>query len=203
MASLITKTCAVCRKTAEETGSKSLMLCSRCKGRRYCSADCQRADWPTHKTVCQTKWYDKHRKCRDKSLHEGRLELITWTLPGLDVGWANLPLEKAEDGKRLFETEFGGDEDKFFDYWPRGFRWTCCGLEGSKPYGCDHHGTGKEPCTCDFCRMGIPLPDSVWNERVAARHGLKLVRGPDPRSFSRGEAPMTATIRTMMGLPMP
>ncbi|OTB00903.1 hypothetical protein M426DRAFT_26132 [Hypoxylon sp. CI-4A] len=27
-------------------------LCERCKGCRYCSRQCQRADWPTHKMLC-------------------------------------------------------------------------------------------------------------------------------------------------------
>ncbi|KAI1791165.1 hypothetical protein LXA43DRAFT_443895 [Ganoderma leucocontextum] len=28
--------------------------CSRCKYARYCSAECQRADWPNHKKVCKS-----------------------------------------------------------------------------------------------------------------------------------------------------
>ena len=38
--------CARCR---EATAAKR---CGRCKLARYCSAACQRADWPLHKTVC-------------------------------------------------------------------------------------------------------------------------------------------------------
>ncbi|KAK5128910.1 hypothetical protein LTR85_000243 [Meristemomyces frigidus] len=32
---------------------KGLVLCGRCKGRRYCGKECQRKDWVKHKVVCQ------------------------------------------------------------------------------------------------------------------------------------------------------
>lgn len=35
-----------------EQGEVELMLCSRCKGGRYCGARCQRAAWPAHKKLC-------------------------------------------------------------------------------------------------------------------------------------------------------
>jgi hypothetical protein len=31
------------------------LLCSRCKGVRYCGAECQRAAWPGHKASCTSK----------------------------------------------------------------------------------------------------------------------------------------------------
>ncbi|KAH9827212.1 hypothetical protein Tdes44962_MAKER03022 [Teratosphaeria destructans] len=34
--------------------SGPLQLCSRCRSIRYCSRDCQRRDWPSHKPQCQT-----------------------------------------------------------------------------------------------------------------------------------------------------
>ncbi|KAL1639781.1 hypothetical protein SLS58_007523 [Diplodia intermedia] len=37
--------CTVCNKA-------NARLCSRCKSACYCSATCQRADWPTHKLLC-------------------------------------------------------------------------------------------------------------------------------------------------------
>ncbi|KDQ17582.1 hypothetical protein BOTBODRAFT_29757 [Botryobasidium botryosum FD-172 SS1] len=193
--------CAICGKTSRETRPLKLKRCSGCRTRIYCDIDCQRVDWPSHKVTCKKKWHDKHRKCDDQSLHEGRLELITWTLPGLDVGWANVYLNEVDDLKHKFEVEFGGDEEKFFEYWPQGFRWTCCGLDGAITYGCDHHGTGKKPCTCDFCRMGQPLPDSIYKEVDPARHGLELPRGPDPRSFHAGHAALASQMRPLFGLP--
>jgi hypothetical protein len=48
-------------------------------------------------------------------------------------------------------------------------------------YGCDHHGTGSKPCTCDFCGMGKPIPDSIYGKNEQACKGLRLSRGPDPR----------------------
>lgn len=44
----ITK-CAFCRSV----GKNELKQCSRCKTTRYCSVECQKQHWKTHKTVCQ------------------------------------------------------------------------------------------------------------------------------------------------------
>ncbi|KAJ7451707.1 hypothetical protein B0H11DRAFT_2001080 [Mycena galericulata] len=192
--------CAVC-------GIKSgdLSRCSGCKARYYCGRVCQTADWKSHKGPCAAtpKWYDKYRMCKDGNSHEGRLELVTWDCPEEGTGWGACFAEDSADMKRQFETEFGGDEEKFYEYWPRGFRWTCCGTHARMNFGCDHHGTGSRPCTCDFCKMGKPLPSSIFNEKTAERHGLKaLRRGPDPRSYNRFLAIEAATGRTMFGLEM-
>jgi hypothetical protein len=40
----------VCQHCLKET---SLKRCSRCKSIGYCSVDCQRADWMTHREICQ------------------------------------------------------------------------------------------------------------------------------------------------------
>lgn len=37
---------------AKGSATKGLMQCSRCKKVKYCSADCQKADWKTHKLWC-------------------------------------------------------------------------------------------------------------------------------------------------------
>ncbi|KAK7534904.1 uncharacterized protein J3D65DRAFT_428085 [Phyllosticta citribraziliensis] len=39
--------CAMC-------GKQKARQCKRCKGIRYCSNECQKADWPTHKLLCET-----------------------------------------------------------------------------------------------------------------------------------------------------
>ncbi|KAF7375686.1 histone-lysine N-methyltransferase SMYD3 [Mycena sanguinolenta] len=41
--------CVVC---FDEEASKSLMRCSTCKNRFYCSAKCQKNDWKEHKWSC-------------------------------------------------------------------------------------------------------------------------------------------------------
>ncbi|TFY51398.1 hypothetical protein EVJ58_g10590 [Rhodofomes roseus] len=139
-------------------------------------------------------------------MHEGKLELITWeyTDPesGDRMGWGNVLIEEADDLKRKFEVDCKGKKSLFFKKWPQGFRWTCCGMDGGVNYGCDHHGTGSKPCTCDFCRMGRPLPDSIYKEKTGPRMGLRLPRGPDPRSFNPVLAAQAAQGRSMFGLEM-
>ncbi|KAF7315697.1 hypothetical protein MIND_00085300 [Mycena indigotica] len=187
--------CTVCDKPG-------VSRCSDCRTTYYCGPECQRADWKTHKVACaqMPKWYDKHRKNRDGSLHEGRMELITWDCPAEGLGWGACFKEESDDLKKDFQTKYGGDCEKFHEFWPQGFRWTCCGMSADMDYGCDHHGTGKKPCTCDFCRMGKPLPDSIYKEKTASRHGLQLQRGPDPRSSNFALGMIAETARTVMGL---
>src|SRR6204780_1484505 len=73
--------------------------------------------------------------------------------PEEDTGWGNCFTDESEDLRHKFEIDFGGDLEKFHDYRPQAFRWCCCGLEADVPYGCDHHGSGTRPCTCDYCRQ--------------------------------------------------
>jgi len=46
------------------TLDKKTLFCSRCKVARYCSPDCQRAHWPTHKQTCQqlAEWKANQKK---------------------------------------------------------------------------------------------------------------------------------------------
>ena len=41
-----------CRKCGG-LGKPKLLFCGACKGVSYCSADCQKADWKTHKVTCR------------------------------------------------------------------------------------------------------------------------------------------------------
>lgn len=163
--------CKTCGRDQTTRGVK-LRKCSKCRGSAYCSkrqgpdaitgpilthgfegVECQRVDWPSHKKLCG-RWYEKYRKCKDGTKHEGQLELITWVCEEQGIGWGACFLEECDDLKERFETEFEGDLARFYEYRPHAFRWTCCGSKGSTyyAYGCDHHGTGSKPCSCDFCR---------------------------------------------------
>ena len=77
---------------------------------------------------------------------------MTWPSPKEELGWGGCFADESDDLKRKFEVEFGGDEARFYKHWPQGFRWTCCGTDAGMKWGCDHHGTGSKPCSCDFCR---------------------------------------------------
>lgn len=43
--------CSSCRKTESQLPNP-LKRCAKCKSQWYCSRDCQKADWKTHKKVC-------------------------------------------------------------------------------------------------------------------------------------------------------
>jgi hypothetical protein len=44
--------CSKCHK--EESENVKLSVCGGCRGVRYCSKECQKMDWPTHKKLCKT-----------------------------------------------------------------------------------------------------------------------------------------------------
>ncbi|KAI0656445.1 hypothetical protein C8Q70DRAFT_335269 [Cubamyces menziesii] len=46
-----TRKCNHCYASSTE---KKLFFCSRCKAQTYCSRECQKADWKSHKGVCMT-----------------------------------------------------------------------------------------------------------------------------------------------------
>jgi MYND finger len=43
--------CKICKKVKSSTGTK-LLTCARCHMVKYCSVECQRADWKDHKKFC-------------------------------------------------------------------------------------------------------------------------------------------------------
>lgn len=49
-----TNTCHMCHKEGGKGGSP-LMVCAGCRKTFYCSRECQRADWPKHKSQCKEK----------------------------------------------------------------------------------------------------------------------------------------------------
>eukprot|EP01063_Lacrimia_lanifica_P033139 TRINITY_DN5820_c0_g2_i2.p1 TRINITY_DN5820_c0_g2~~TRINITY_DN5820_c0_g2_i2.p1 ORF type:complete len:372 (+),score=120.63 TRINITY_DN5820_c0_g2_i2:127-1242(+) len=114
----------------------------------------------------------------EQEFHDGELQLMTWLMEE----------EKDVGQLRLFRTVCEGKEDVYFKH-PKGtheyFRWTCCRQTwGEGKNGCDHHGTGSTPCSCDFCRAGLPVPEKFRHpDAPAAKHlEMRLSWGPDPRS---------------------
>mmetsp|Transcript_10252 Transcript_10252/g.16790 ORF Transcript_10252/g.16790 Transcript_10252/m.16790 type:complete len:220 (-) Transcript_10252:33-692(-) len=148
-------------------------------------------------------WYDKYRKCDKRSggTHEGKLELMTSNgmEDGEELGWGGVVIEEAEEHRQTFLTKYKGDEEAFYEYWPHGFRWTCCGCRGDSSW-CDHHGTGRFKCTCDFCVAGAPQPDSIYLKEDIGRRGLTLPRGPDPRSYNPLCAGLNEVGRAVCGM---
>ncbi|KAI1207353.1 uncharacterized protein F4807DRAFT_462804 [Annulohypoxylon truncatum] len=206
--------CNGCKKSQDE--GITLLRCGRCKSAKYCSTTCQKNNWYLHKDVCRArgalaegkKWYDPFRKCRDGTSHFGDLELITWGDTTYDegdddhkMGWGNCFINESLQLKRKYEEEFGSDDISMYGYWPQGFRWTCCGMVGDQREGCDHHGSGPDPCQCDFCHMGRPLPDVIYNMNTLERQGLNLPRGPDPRSYNHRKAKSARIMRPAFGMP--
>ena len=50
--------CCACE---EEKPTEEMLMCSGCKIKQYCSAECSRADWPYHKDDCST-WRAYHEE---------------------------------------------------------------------------------------------------------------------------------------------
>ncbi|KAI3340979.1 hypothetical protein F4824DRAFT_516198 [Ustulina deusta] len=49
----VVNTCGTCGKSKSKKG-KELLTCGRCKKQKYCSLECQRANWAVHKSVCKS-----------------------------------------------------------------------------------------------------------------------------------------------------
>ncbi|CAJ1961605.1 unnamed protein product [Cylindrotheca closterium] len=50
---LVKSQCGHCRESStSQEFQRSLLLCSRCRHARYCSKECQRANWKEHKKIC-------------------------------------------------------------------------------------------------------------------------------------------------------
>lgn len=47
--------CAKEQRLQEEVAATKFALCSVCKLKHYCSPECQKKDWPRHKTVCRKR----------------------------------------------------------------------------------------------------------------------------------------------------
>ncbi|KAI1372907.1 hypothetical protein F4677DRAFT_431160 [Hypoxylon crocopeplum] len=123
------------------------------------------------------------------------------SVSGEELGWGNCVVSDGAGLKRKYEEEFKSDDARMYRYWPQGYRWTCCGTDGGQRFGCDHHGTGPEPCCCGFCHMGKPLPDRVYNKDTLERRGLELPRGPDPRSLNPVKWMVADVARAFLGMP--
>ncbi|KAJ6467448.1 hypothetical protein C8R45DRAFT_1020042 [Mycena sanguinolenta] len=48
--------CYTCRRPTKD--HTALKACGRCRLVRYCSSDCQKKDWPTHKKFCGQQHFD-------------------------------------------------------------------------------------------------------------------------------------------------
>lgn len=44
--------CGACGCKTAKGGSGALLLCSKCKKKRYCSRECQKEHWKKHKLIC-------------------------------------------------------------------------------------------------------------------------------------------------------
>ncbi|EPE24265.1 hypothetical protein GLAREA_08116 [Glarea lozoyensis ATCC 20868] len=120
---------------------------------------------------------EKHRKCEDGGRHSGSLEVVTWETPEQGLGWGATEADESPSLKAEFEEEMKCNFEKFYEAWPMGFRWTCCGNPGDYKWGCDHH--FYPGCRCDNCRFGYRLPAGFLDERNKSPHakGLSLGQG--------------------------
>jgi hypothetical protein len=81
-----TTTMRVCtRASCENDGANR---CARCKV-SYCSAECQKADWKTHKINC-TKPSGKATKGTKKAAHEVRMEVAKLSREQMENVWSEM-----------------------------------------------------------------------------------------------------------------
>ena len=76
----ITLHCFRCHKTPGD-GDTPLKRCRGCRGRNYCSKQCQRDDWPTHKRECQILAEGRSIPSRQRTIFSYRRDAFTVTEP--------------------------------------------------------------------------------------------------------------------------
>ena len=69
MSSIDTKVCNNCNKTFEK-----LLKCSKCKKVKYCSRECQIADWKKHKKNCEAENNGSHDDSDQTNFEEQKQE---------------------------------------------------------------------------------------------------------------------------------
>ena len=80
------KDCHVCSRTAASVDVE-LKSCSLCRGVRYCSLDCQKVDWVSHKLTCNG-WGKGTAKKKNKPLNTAQKQLQDLTVAATRCGRA-------------------------------------------------------------------------------------------------------------------
>jgi hypothetical protein len=97
--------CGYCYK---QEVTNSFKLCQKCKIIRYCGPDCQRADWPVHKTKCPDIDLEKERKAI-ALVRDSILEFLKTLLPDKQgIGYYKLERTAAEEEAMLHEINTHG-----------------------------------------------------------------------------------------------
>jgi len=76
---LVPANCEVCG-----TKNRNMYYCSKCKSIKYCSVECQRADWKKHKPVCDPSYLPQENlakncyKCSHKLSPPQKIKAISY-----------------------------------------------------------------------------------------------------------------------------
>ncbi|CEP00886.1 unnamed protein product (mitochondrion) [Plasmodiophora brassicae] len=89
--------CSVCGRAMETT-----WRCGKCKSVNYCSADCQRADWPRHKPTCERRGADGGTL---KARSEAFLARVLQDFAGTSTPRPEQLVELGNDMPRLYENK--------------------------------------------------------------------------------------------------
>ena len=79
----MTKVCAGCQKSQSDI-SEPLKRCAKCQTQCYCSRECQKADWKTHKKVCASNQQNKPKATTDFDAMPGPMKDIFKGVQGDD-----------------------------------------------------------------------------------------------------------------------
>jgi splicing suppressor protein 51 len=102
-------TCEKCTKPASP--DSPLKLCSKCKSARYCSRECQKADWKAHKQACRKKIMASDAESRTTGPEDPELT----PGPSFALDWENLPETDRLppwDPRSTFHTLWERDADR-------------------------------------------------------------------------------------------
>jgi hypothetical protein len=136
----------------------SLFQCSACKRAKYCSRECQKSSWATHKPLCSL--------LQEFKVHSNRINQTN----GFQDPGTGVFKERVQTLESLLRVSGRLSSKKSELQWEQArnfiFHSNICSICFKTDYEFDHEDASKKPCwrNCDRCLYGWCCSDEHWDQ---------------------------------------